>query len=98
MSENVNFFLFSFINAGCNQIKERKRNQRKAKLFPDTKLRKNIPQHLIIGHLTRNFTKMFQSVSQFIGQNSVEIWKEIASFTFCTASKDFVKLQNDADW
>ncbi|MCS3870704.1 hypothetical protein J3D55_003620 [Chryseobacterium ginsenosidimutans] len=26
-----------------NQLKERKRNQRKANLFPDTKLRKNIP-------------------------------------------------------
>lgn len=26
-----------------NQIKERKRNQRKAKLFPDTKLTENIP-------------------------------------------------------
>jgi hypothetical protein len=94
MSENVNFFLFSFINAGC--IIELWNLEKL--LFPDTKLRKNIPQNLIIGNLTRNFTKMFQSVSQFIGQNSVEIWKVIASFTFVQHPKISVKLQNDADW
>ena len=35
-----------------NQLKERKRNQRKANLFPDTKLTENISQHFIITEFT----------------------------------------------
>ena len=48
-----------FIQISDNQIKERKRNQRKAKLFPDTKLTENIPQYFIIGKFPRDFTQMF---------------------------------------
>ena len=35
-----------------SQLKERKRNQRIANLFPDTKLTENIPQHFIIAEFT----------------------------------------------
>ena len=48
-----------FIQISDNQIKERKRNQRKAKLFPDTKLTENIPQNFIIGKFPRDFAQMF---------------------------------------
>ena len=48
-----------FIQISDNQIKERKRNQRKAKLFPDTELTENIPQYFIIGKFPRDFTQMF---------------------------------------
>lgn len=48
-----------FIQISDNQIKERKRNQRKAKLFPDTKLTEDIPQYFIIGKFPRDFTQMF---------------------------------------
>ena len=41
-----------FIQISDNQIKERKRNQRKAKLFPDTKLAENITKQFIIGKFT----------------------------------------------
>lgn len=55
-----------FIQISDNQIKERKRNQRKAKLFPDTKLTEDIPQYFIIGKFPRDFTQMFQSISEFV--------------------------------
>ena len=56
-----------FIQISDNQIKERKRNQRKAKLFPDTELRKNIPQYFVIGKFPRDFAQMFQSISKLVG-------------------------------
>ena len=45
-------YLKLYLHPDPKTPKERKRNQRKAKLFADTKLRKNIPQHLIICHFT----------------------------------------------
>ena len=51
-----------------NQLKERKRNQRKANLLPDTELRKNIPQNLVIRKFSGDFTQLLQRISQLVCQ------------------------------